>query len=326
MAQILLENIEKSEFDQADIMCGRYQDLLAELISIDPDAKRFLPDLQIKGSGAIIINLENRLREAKLASAQMIGYLQEKLATSSSIKYDKERVSIGAIANFFGMKMGKYRDERMFESLGIKNVPGNNKPERISNVLQDTFHKDRKIFEQVMSSLVKYHDLSEDNFQELNRLLLPLGYTTKEGRIVPATPGEIIEEEAKPFTAYKEIEKIIMLATKEIKIMDAYVDQSLFPLYFHDLPPKVSLKILTKKMFDKFEEVAKKFKQQKSNFEVRKSNKFHDRYLIIDRRAWMIGQSIKDAGSKPFAIVEIEDVDAVLTMFDRLWNVSTKVL
>lgn len=326
MAKILCENIGKSNYNQAEIMCKRYQSMLTELTSIDPDAKRFLPDLQIKGSGAIWVNLENRLREAKLASSQMVGYLEEKLSSKPSIMYDRSKVSIGGIANFFGMRMGKYRDERLFESLGIMNVPGKNKPERISNVLRETFEEDRKIFEQVLNTLIKYHDLSKMNVEELNRLLLPIGYAVKDGKIVPTVPREIVEEEAKPFAAYLEIEKILRSAVGEVRIIDAYVDQSLFPLYFHDMPPEVTLKILTKKMFDTFRAVAKKFKQQKSNFEVRKSNKIHDRYLIIDRRAWMIGQSIKDAGKKPLGIVEIVDVDTVLAMFEKLWGDATVVL
>lgn len=244
----------------------------------------------------------------------------------SGIRYEKHKVSIGAISNFFGMRMGQYRDERLFESLGITNVPGKNKSERISNVLRETFEKERRVFEQVVNTLIKYHDLSETNFEELNRLLLPIGYIVKDQRIVPTIPKEIIEAKAKPFSAYLEIEKILQSATKDVKIIDAYVDQSLFPLYFHDLPAKVNLKILTKKMFDRFEAVAKKFKQQKHNFEVRKSTKIHDRHLIIDSRAWMIGQSIKDAGGKPLTIIEIEDADKVLVMFRQLWKEATPII
>ena len=325
MARILYENIEKSDFNQAEIMCERYQDLLTELTAIDLDSKRFLPDLKLKGIGAITIDLQNRLREARLASEQMIGYLEEKLSPPS-VMYERNKITLGGIANFFGMKRGIYRDERLFETLGIRNVPGNNKSERISNVLRETFEKDKMIFEQVMNNLIKYHELSETDVGELNRLLLLIGYAVKDRKIVLTIPREIVEEEAKPFSAYLEIEKILMSATKEVKIIDAYVDQSLFHLYFHDLPSEVALKILTKQMFDKFREVARKFKRERNNFEVRKSNKIHDRYLIIDRRAWMIGQSIKDAGIKPLAIVEIEDVDTVLAMFEKLWREATIVL
>jgi hypothetical protein len=326
MALILHENVKKSDFNQAEGLCERYKSLLAELTSVDPNAKRFLPDLQLRGSGAVWVDLENRLKEAELASAQMVGYLEEKLSATPGITYDRYKISIGRIANFFGMRMGKFRDKRMFESLGIRNVLGKNKTERIASVLRDTFEKDKMIFEQVVNTLINYHDLSGTDVDELNRLLLPIGYAVKDGKIVPTVPREIVEEEAKPFAAYLEIERILRSAVGEVRIADAYVDQSLFPSYFHDMPPEVTLKILTKKMFDKFRAVAKKFKQQKSNFEVRKSNKIHDRYLIIDRHAWMIGQSIKDAGKKHLGIVKIIDVDKVLAMFEKLWRDATVVL
>jgi len=142
----------------------------------------------------------------------------------------------------------------------------------------------------------------------------------------PPFEKEIIETEPKPFSAYQQIEKILLLATKDVKIIDPYVDKSLFPLYFYELPSNVNLKLLIDKMFDKFKIVAQKFKEQRNNFEVRKCSEIHDRYLIIDKRAWIIGQSIKDAGKKPLSIVEIENVGAVLRMFDKLWNRSAKVV
>lgn len=137
---------------------------------------------------------------------------------------------------------------------------------------------------------------------------------------------EFIFREPKPFDVYKTIEKIMCLAKNEVKIMDPYVDKSLFPLYFSDVMTKVTIKILTMQMFDKFKEVAKKFKQQKENFEVRSSEEVHDRYLIVDDRVWMLGQSLKDAGKKPLTIIEVEDAQAITDIFNRLWNKSPKII
>lgn len=326
VAEILKENAENSNFNQGEMLCGRYNELLEKLVSIDPEAASFLPNLKLKGSGAIMIDLENRLREARLASGQMVAYLKEKLSSTVDVDYARNHIVIGEIANFFGLRMGQYRVDRLFDSLGITDVPGQNKAEKISHVLRDTYRKDKYIFERIVKSLIAYHTLSEGDFKELDRLLLRIGYTIKDKELVPTTRREIVEAEPKPFDAYLEIERILQTATKEVKIIDAYVDKTLFPLYFHDLPSAVNLKILTKKMFDKFRIVARKFARQRRNFEVRKTVEIHDRFLIIDRRAWMIGQSIKDAGTKPLSIVEIEDTDAVLKMFNRLWNEATKVI
>jgi hypothetical protein len=84
MAKVLLDNAEKSDFNQANLLCDRYQSLLKELTSIDPAANRFLPDLTIKGYGAISVDLENRLREVRMASEQMIIYLRQRLTSSFS--------------------------------------------------------------------------------------------------------------------------------------------------------------------------------------------------------------------------------------------------
>ena len=242
------------------------------------------------------------------------------------MEYAKIDIAIGAIANFFGGRMGIYSDVRLFGTFGITNVPGRNKAERISYVLRDTYRKDKYIFEQLLDSLVKYHKLSKEDFENLNKILVRIGYTVKEGKVVHTLPREIVEPEAKPFDAYQQIGKILSLATREVKIIDPYVDERLFPLYFHGLPPNVNLRILTKRMLNKFKIVAEKFKIQKSNFEVRRSTEIHDRYLIIDQRVWTIGQSIKDAGIKPLYIIEIQNVKTVEKMFYDLWARGVKII
>ena len=326
MAEVLKENAEKSSFEQGDVMCEEYNRLLKKLISIDPEAASFLPDLSLKGSGAILVNLENRLREARLASGQMVAYLGEKLSSTVSLEYARNYIAIGTVANFFGTRSGQYSIDRLLRSLGIVNVLGKNKAEKISHILRDSYARDRYVFESVLNNLIGHHKLSTEDVEELESILLQIGYAIKDGKIVPTLPKETVEAEPKPFDAYLQIEKILKVATKEVILIDPYVDETLFPLYFYDLPPNVSLKILTNRMFDKFRIVARKFKLQKSDFEVRKTTGIHDRYLVIDQRAWIIGQSIKDAGRKPLSIIEIGDTSAVLRMFNRLWSSSTKVV
>ena len=52
------------------------------------------------------------------------------------------------------------------------------------------------------------------------------------------------------------------------------------------------------------------------NLEIRYTNEFHDRFLILDKKfIYHIGASIKDAGKKAFEISKSEDrliLDAVL--------------
>jgi len=104
------------------------------------------------------------------------------------------------------------------------------------------------------------------------------------------------------------------------------VDHSLFSLYLDEEPESVEIKILTKNMKGKFEAVARKFKVQRPNFEVRLSNDIHDRNILVDNRAWMFGQSLKNAGEKPLSIIEFEDISPVEATFVHLWNKGKKFL
>jgi hypothetical protein len=141
-----------------------------------------------------------------------------------------------------------------------------------------------------------------------------------------ASAKEILLDESKPFDAYRLLIDIFKTARNEIAIIDPYVDDSLFTLYFNELPREVTFRLLTKNMYDKFELVAKKYKKQYVNFEVRKFDKIHDRYLVIDSRGWIIGQSLKDAGDKPLSVVELEDVEQIKEAFSSLWLKGKKVV
>ena len=55
-----------------------------------------------------------------------------------------------------------------------------------------------------------------------------------------------------------------------------------------------------------------KFNKEYPVLKVIKSNKFHDRFIIIDdRELYHVGASIKDLGKKCFAINKIEDISII---------------
>ena len=61
----------------------------------------------------------------------------------------------------------------------------------------------------------------------------------------------------------------------------------------------------------------KKFDKEYPILKVVKSNKFHDRFIIIDNKdLYHCGASIKDLGKKCFAINKIEDISFI----DKLVN------
>jgi len=235
---------------------------------------------------------------------------------------ERQAFAIGAISNLFGMRMGTYAAWRLFNTMGIREVQGKNKPEQIKYVLTK-YANDSSRLVQILNTLIRYHKLTEDEYNELDNSVRALGLKIENHRVVTSTPTVIIYGEPAPFDAFKDIERIMLSAKSQICMIDPYVDKTLFSLYFADVPRNISIRLLTNKMSDKFEEVAKRFKIQKSNFEVRTNNKIHDRYILIDKRPWVIGQSIKNAGKKPLSIVELTDARSALALFETLWKRST---
>lgn len=75
---------------------------------------------------------------------------------------------------------------------------------------------------------------------------------------------------------------------------------------------KVGVEILTSKKCSIKEIDVEKFNEEYNILKIFKTNKFHDRFIIIDNREiYLLGASIKDAGKKCFGISKIEDINIV---------------
>jgi hypothetical protein len=238
----------------------------------------------------------------------------------------KENLAIGKISNFFGSKYGKRNIDRILKICGISDVPEGGKSEKISYFLKKYYIEDRESFVAFLETIIENHDLTPQELEELGNYVNALGYDVENRKIIPSTGKQILISESKPYDVFRFIEKILLSAQKRIFIIDAYVDDKLFTLYFDQVDQKVEIKILTKNMYSKFEEVAKKFKKQGRNFEVRTLNDIHDRYVLVDERAWLFGQSLKDAGNKPLSIVELDDVKLVEKNFVALWGKGSVIV
>lgn len=235
-------------------------------------------------------------------------------------------MAIGAIATFFGMRYGKYNIDRIFKTIGLTKLPQGNKSEKISAILMHYLKKDRTLFTRCLEILIQYHQLTPEDIVDLRTHTLCLGYDIKDEHVVSSLGKEIVVSEGRPYDAFRIIEKILLSAKNRLHVIDPYVDESLFDLYLADLPLQVDIKILTKNMSGKFKAVAQKFKSQRLNFEVRVSDEIHDRYILVDNRAWMFGQSLKNAGNKTLGIVEYENSDPIEKAFVQLWNKGKKIL
>ena len=113
------------------------------------------------------------------------------------------------------------------------------------------------------------------------------------------------------YDAYSIIIDIIKKATDKILIIDNHIDDSVLKMLAKK-KNNVEVVILTsdKSNIEKLD--IKKFNKEYPILKVAKTNKFHDRFIVIDNRAmYHLGASIKDLGKKCFAINRIEDIEII---------------
>ena len=74
----------------------------------------------------------------------------------------------------------------------------------------------------------------------------------------------------------------------------------------------VEVVILTSQNCDISKLDINKFNKQYPTLKIARSNKFHDRFIIIDNKElYHCGASLKDLGKKCFAISKIEDMEYI---------------
>ncbi len=107
------------------------------------------------------------------------------------------------------------------------------------------------------------------------------------------------------FDAYVFINVLLRSAKKEIILIDGYIDDTILTLF--SKYPNLQFKIITQKISKHLKLDIEKYNKQYQNLEVKVSNKYHDRFLIIDdKELYHIGASLKDLGNKIFAFSKID--------------------
>ena len=111
--------------------------------------------------------------------------------------------------------------------------------------------------------------------------------------------------EGQIYDAYSLLIDIFKEAKKEIIIIDNYADKSILDM-ITNLNVKV---IIVTRKFNLLKDIdIKKYNKQYHNLKVIYSDKFHDRFIIIDKKVlYHSGASYKDLGNKCFAINKIKD-------------------
>ena len=113
------------------------------------------------------------------------------------------------------------------------------------------------------------------------------------------------------YDAYSLIVDIIKKADKKILIIDNYVDDSILKMLTKK-KNHIEVVILTSNKSNIQNIDIQKFNKEYPLLKVAKTNKFHDRFIVIDNKEmYHLGASIKDLGKKCFAINKIEDLNII---------------
>ena len=159
----------------------------------------------------------------------------------------------------------------------------------------------------IMDAFVKMrHYIIKENYRLNNIETKLLEHDTKINEIFNQfkTNNNHIFFEGEIYDAYSLLIDILKETEKEIIIIDNYVEKQLFDILKEI---KINIKVVTKNI----DEISyKKHKKQYENIEMINNDKFHDRFIIIDKKIlYHSGASFKDIGKKCFGINRIEDID-----------------
>lgn len=121
------------------------------------------------------------------------------------------------------------------------------------------------------------------------------------------------------YDAYSLIIDIIKSAKTKILIIDNYIDESILKILAKK-NRNVEVVILTSQNCDLSKLDVNKFNKQYPVLKVARTNRFHDRFIVIDNKElYHCGASLKDLGKKCFAISKMEDMEYV-KRFEQIVN------
>lgn len=113
------------------------------------------------------------------------------------------------------------------------------------------------------------------------------------------------------YDAYSLIVDIIKKANKKIIIIDNYIDDSVLKMLTKK-KNNVEVVILTSDKSNIQNIDIQKFNKEYPILKIAKTNKFHDRFIVLDNEEmYHLGASIKDLGKKCFGINKIEDKEII---------------
>ena len=109
---------------------------------------------------------------------------------------------------------------------------------------------------------------------------------------------------------------LIKEAQEKIIIIDNYIDKSILDILIYK-KENVSVELVTSSHYLTKLDI-NKFNKQYPNLNIKYSNIFHDRFIIIDNTLYHLCASLKDLGKKCFGINKIEDKEILYNLISKL--------
>lgn len=175
-----------------------------------------------------------------------------------------------------------------------------------------------------------WHNALEDLKRIMYRVL-----ASAELNVPVAVAGAFIPV-GSTFDAYAAISKLLQTASKDVLVVDPYMDDTVLTQFGGLVEEGVSLRLLTSKSSQSISLVpaSKSWTGQhgaKRPLSVRlaTSSALHDRAIFIDdKTAWTITQSLRDIAKRsPAEIVRVDDIAAMkIEAYKTIWDSSEVVI
>lgn len=153
---------------------------------------------------------------------------------------------------------------------------------------------------------IEYHQLEMKQHQEVTDKRIEEVFKRLDAN---NPPMQGIFYDGQVFDAYRFVSDLIRKAQQSIILIDNYVDDTVLTL-LDKRAERVSATIYTQRVSSQFQLDVDRHNTQYPHVEIKRFNKAHDRFLLIDDEVYHIGASIKDLGKKWFGFTLMRDITA----------------
>lgn len=153
---------------------------------------------------------------------------------------------------------------------------------------------------------IEYHQLEMKQHQEVTDRRIDEVFKHLDADIPPM---QGIFYDGQVFDAYRFVSDLIRKTKQSIVLIDNYVDDTVLTL-LDKRSEGVSATIYTQRISSQFQLDVDRHNSQYPLIEIKRFNKAHDRFLLIDNEVYHIGASIKDLGKKWFGFTLMRDITA----------------